>query len=1025
MSGGLGRIGAIRELGDPMDPRRGRGPRPMPGQTEGEQALRQVIEDVVSGYSARPNGITVSRQGVGTGWRQLPLDQRPRRERTFFVPTGTRVDPSVTPVQVAIPGLGLGNVLTGGVMPTPRVATGTATWMPENRDLLSLEQGGGIVTLRDPNLLRGSIAQEKVLPGSAMSARPVNIALAGTPDAGTAGVEALVLPVRSGDGGLPAVYQELFGDKKRGIDEPRAEYSDGTGREQFIVNTGTGLPDDTAIYARGLGYGDEVYQASNSREPDSAVPIVFHTGNRNFEIRYVDPSLVVRNEEIPVDQRKSAHESDTYREITLGGAVQEALERNKTGVILGDALDPAEKQGRFLPLRQRTQGTGSLIGYLAEPGSVRTGREAFAEDIPAENLLDGAGLWRPVYDPRIETSRLIPEGRRGAAFSPQALFRVGSPMNRDQDSLRSDLAEALSLAGMRSGRVFDAPWEWKTRNAALVKLHQLPGGIDQGFELVPVAGDGRPIGRDEVLSLANSMRGQSDHALAKGLAVVKNGSVVQRLVPQRDASGKRFTGNFYIGEEQEIGPAATLSNPVLRKAAESFARKQGLREGASLEGLAQALANGGAFAPSFVPNRPTNADPITALVTRAALTDDEIAAVPGLAQRLDQLAPQAVMADDQRLALPGFPRLQVTTAEDGAPRVAVPDMIATSGSYASDILGQSIYDMAGGSVPLGDLRARLLLQASRQRGAGPTSPEWGAGEYPTVRARNLASMEEARRIREDHADIPAAVVPDLSLIPELVRSPRPEQVFQLGLPRSNSELTMTAADLPRRLTPNPEIEALEDYMALRASRQPAQSVQRAVAADQLQLDLEPGATQLRLFPRATARYTPSPHAEGWTDYLSQLATARAAEASAARARAVRASGAQSVPPVRPASSVQLGLPLGAGVFAAPSSEVRRSAIELPVGRPSGPYARQGYYGLGEPDAYQQPMTIAGSLGGFDYRQMAENVGVGDEPGRPEQELAMAQLAKRIQARAAAQAASGAPSARATAFQPTIYRGYGT
>ncbi len=55
-----------------------------------------------------------------------------------------------------------------------------------------------------------------------------------------------------------------------------------------------------------------------------------------------------------------------------------------------------------------------------------------------------------------------------------------------------------------------------------------------------------------------------------------------------------------------------------------------------------------------------------------------------------------------------------------------------------------------------------------------------------------------------------------------------------------------------------------------------------------------------------------------------------------------------------------------------------SGMEVPVGRPAGPYAGADYYGTGDRTAYQQAATAKGAQRGFDYRTMAEAIG-GDTP----------------------------------------------
>jgi hypothetical protein len=85
--------------------------------------------------------------------------------------------------------------------------------------------------------------------------------------------------------------------------------------------------------------------------------------------------------------------------------------------------------------------------------------------------------------------------------------------------------------------------------------------------------------------------------------------------------------------------------------------------------------------------------------------------------------------------------------------------------------------------------------------------------------------------------------------------------------------------------------------------------------------------------------------------------------------------------------------------------------DYPVGRPAGPYAREAYYGQGDPAAYQQAATPRGALGGFDYGTMAADLGA--EVGSPEQERALRQVAMRIRRRLqnppAAPRLAGAPA----------------
>lgn len=960
--------------------------------------------------SADPQALS---RGVGRGWRSLPLGERPTPERVFGGSGEIGYRGSVQPT---IPGLKLPASILSGPIATP--APAGRNWTPENRDLLALFDGAENVVLREP-MTRGSFKEGTARPGEVRRVLTDYDFLASPP-------------------GSRDVYASLFGDKSSEFGAPRQEYSDGTPVEQFIVNLRTGLPDNTPIFKRNkakLRDEEAVIANSNSREPESAVPVLFHEGGRNFSVRYVDPTKIVGQEEIPAEERNSAYDSDSFREITLGGAVQKAMHEAKTPLIMGSALNQAQGKGRFAPLRQPQ---GNLTGYILDQGVATPGqaRMRYADEIPVDDLRGMGvepekGIWTPVYNPGIQVERLVPindlpyEQRRNAErrvgdVTPiqENVYRVGSPMNRSSDALREGLRSALDAIGVGVSRRVAVPWKLEARNKGLSPLSRLLAGYDSGFQVAPLGAGGSPITREELPNLVSGMRGQEDHPLASGLRLLRDGDTVRHLVAERDLGG-RLTGRFYIGEEQEVGPAALLSDPLLRMEAEKYAKKIGLKEAASLEALASALGRGGAFAPTFVPTAPVKADPITAMVARSILTDEEFSRVPGVRERLD-----ALMGAAGDRPAPLRP-LEPVNAASGTPVVMVPDYVATAGSAAKDVLEQSIFDVTQGAVPLKDLRQRLLYQAARQRdGSRPSAPEdLLPPREVRRRAKAHAMAEAARRLEEDHADLPSATR-SAALRQELADALFSE-TMQLGFPRSDpdSELTWSAADLSR-LTPSPEIDALEAYMARKARQMPPVVRTREVA-DQLQLDLDPRVEQLALpaeFIPEVRGWTPSPPVHRALSYLADTPSG--------------AAGA-----FRRAQVDQLGLPLKSGQYAVPISGVQRSfeppevrglpSAELLIGRRVGPYAGREYYGLGgNASRYQQPMTIAGSLGGFDYGQMAEALGqvwpgpVVPPEGSEQHRIAMAQLAKRIQARNAAQSAAR-PAPGATAFQPSIYRGYGT
>jgi hypothetical protein len=480
------------------------------------------------------------------------------------------------------------------------------------------------------------------------------------------------------------------------------------------------------------------------------------------------------------------------------------------------------------------------------------------------------------------------------------------------------------------------------------------------------------------------MRGQKDDPLASGLNVVYDGNTVHRLLPERDLGG-RLTGRFYTAQEQEIGPAVLIEDELLRQEAEKFAEKQGLGKGATLDGFARAMASAGAMAPKFVPRPPANADPIAALVAKAALSRQELAANPALAAHLDRVT-------GDRLPFMFLPR---TFNEAGTPLVQIPPVIAAKGSYdAEDLLAQSVHDVTGQRVPLATIRERLQYQDRPAPAETPMDREFD--HYDPVERRWLPTsrgqiVDDARRQREDHVDLPETVS-NTSWAP--LQEQAAEQLLgtggqQLGLPREGSRLTGTQF----QWAPDPATDALREYMALRARQMPAR-VRNVQPADQLQLPLDPAVEQLSLGPAPQLRL--SPFSPEMAARISRLRTAPVVRAGEGRGPRVD----------------QLGLPLQTGVYATANGEVRRS-FDPPdrpgfrparsVGRAAGPNAGSDYYGLGgDAGAYQQPMTMAGAMGGFDYGAMAE--GLGAAPGSPEHTMAMAQLASRVAARRRATAA---------------------
>jgi hypothetical protein len=929
--------------------------------------------------------------------------------------------------------------------------------IPYSERLLSLLNGTDQVVLQDPALLSGSIRKGTQTPGGVkIAVSRDDLPLSIRPQVGAVPEEALNVyrgilgegplpgsgqgaasedslieefieslpsrsllelreqgPTRSAMSAAERLYKNFLQNRSPGQTARRAEYSDGTPVEQFPVNWSTGLPDDTPLFARGKSGADRAETRAlggtvlgsigqdpslvstqfrgkaSGEEPETMVPYVYHKGGGEFEIRDIDPTQVVENIEIDPSKRTSAHTSDSFEEVTLARKIQKALEDAKIPLMPLSALEDARRRGRFLPNRDEQRGT--LAGYILDQGVPGNAPRnlASADDIPEADLAAKAGIWNPVYAPQTRDGRLTmrrdvpPErGYGNAEAIREYAYRVGGPLNRDPDRLREYLKEALELAGVQTSKQYAVPWRLEDKNQGLTHLGRLQSGIDRGFQILPTTPGSQPIAREKLASLVQRMRGQESDPLASGLNVVYDGKIVHRLLPERDLGG-RLTGRFYTAQEQEIGPAVLIEDKLLRQKAEEFAEKHGLGKGGTLDGFARAMASAGALAPKFVSRPPANADPIAALVAKAVLSERELGANPLLAAHLDRVTGGRLQA------------LSRTFDEAGTPLVQIPPAIAARDSYyAEDLLAQSVHDVTGQKVPLATIRERLQYQDRPTPAETPMDREFD--HYDPIERRWLPTsrgqiIDDARRELEDNADL-LETASNTSWAPLHEQAAR--QVLgtgdrQLGLPREGSQLT----GVQFQWAHDPALDALKEYMALRAGRMPAR-VQSALPVDQLELPFDSAAGQLSLELAPQLRLSslsPEMHAR-----ISRLRTAPEVQLGVGRGPRVD----------------QLGLPLQTGVYATANGEVRHS-FDPPdrpgfrsarnVGRAAGPYAGSDYYGLGgDAGTYQQPMTMAGAMGGFDYGAMAQ--GLAAEPGSPEHTMAMAQLASRVAARRKATAA---------------------
>lgn len=278
------------------------------------------------------------------------------------------------------------------------------------------------------------------------------------------------------------------------------------------------------------------------------------------------------------------------------------------------------------------------------------------------------------------------------------------------------------------------------------------------------------------------------------------------------------------------------------------------------------------------------------------------------------------------------------------------------GSYARTLLNQEV------TSRYGDRAAAPFPAASQQRPVTPMGrvapdPMGPQGPHSAYYPGGIAQAPLQQAAAQAVFGPPSAVTTRASgpryALPEV--APGPAYGSYIAGPGGQMRLAGVAEQLPRRFTPDP-IDDVSLYMARQAASRGAQP---APAASGIR-----GGDPFYVFDPA--------------GNLKQAGT-----------------GMHSAPAPGPVVYEQTELPIQLPRRGDVSSSMIADG-DYPVGRPAGPYAREAYYGQGDPAAYQQAATPRGALGGFDYGTMAADLGA--EVGSPEQERALRQVAMRIRRR---------------------------
>lgn len=952
----------------------------------------------------------------------LPIDQRPGYDANRLGWKGGsaavgRPWGSNNATQLGLPGLPR-SMTTGPeaiLGRTYRPAPEREPSLPPSERLAALVEGRiGSASFTDPALMTGSFALGTARPGRVRRV-----------------VTAEDLGRVRGEGGIPDVYRELVNQAERtdvrlqdlmqeAPGDRRIGYAGGEPAMRTPISYVTALPDERMLPG-GRTPGEE---------PGHTVPVTYHLGGGKFTTVNVDPALVVENRAIPVEQRESAFDSDSYREITLGAAAQEALRGSKTRMTGASLIDRAAEEGRWFAAQGGYPGT--QIGVLRVPGA----NPAAPQPAPASSP-----TFTPVYMPRdyegdpYTVSSLRPAyGYTGYTLpEPEVFFedavRVGAPMSRDPDILRRGLAEALAQQ-----LPVQAKTVGNTRNVA--NAGRLRNAIENGMIVAPLGGGA--LSAEDVVARLSAMRGSTDASAAPVLQVSRPSSkeggsakVLHTLVPEKDLGGN-YTGRYLVADwTDEIGPAALLSNSKLRKAGEAWEKEQGIpREDRGLIGLASALAAHGGYPRKHEPQLPAAANPMNAMAARAILSDSEFEALGDRAALL-----QRAMAG-ARTVNPGNPFAALVDAAGAAPVLRVPPGIAAADSYDRVRLEQGIYDALNGQVPMDVIRSRLAYSERPAFPGKAVAPE----EMPRIAMVPLAGgapvTPAEMALPSASNSLPQPFIGP-AMPPTAAARASTERVIQPALFLRQRYRTTVAEDgtvrreplggpipfgdggaMPSAYAPSAFDGAALAWAArvaekaAKSGRKPTVVRDMVVRQGELPLDYTPPAGQLEMFPAGApaVRLTPAELGrrlkavemadEGAELWASGSAPQLYSTPDALAARGPDGERLYPVPADVLASTVNApGSPgqLPIRFMDIDPARVQVSAAEIPVGRAAGPYAGSEYYGLGDAGASRRAaMSARGQAAGFDYQRMAGALGA--EPGSPEHERAMLQMMRRVAAR---------------------------
>ena len=194
----------------------------------------------------------------------------------------------------------------------------------------------------------------------------------------------------------------------------------------------------------------------------------------------LDPKQIVETRDKDPDNVYSSERSD---EVNLGQKVKELSNEAETKVIGRSALENLYREGRYTPIQTMTP--EALAAAYSQYGinPEKPGTFAGVMDV-------GTEASQPVFAPErkdgpLKGKRTVPDGWYDSKEIEDQLFRIGNPMKYDAEQLRAELAPYLGMemVGQPKRNTFGG------KVATALSFQKIAELQSQGVEFIPITKD--------------------------------------------------------------------------------------------------------------------------------------------------------------------------------------------------------------------------------------------------------------------------------------------------------------------------------------------------------------------------------------------------------------------------------------------------------------------------------------------------------------------------------------------------------